>query len=166
MAKKTYKTFHLKGLQILLFDEYGRQIEVTFKAGAQIDSTAKFTTSDEKVQKALESISGFGRDYYLEEVREDNPVDAGKNASEMDGNETETPTVNASKNDSDENASEIDGDETGAVGGVVKVADKSEAIEWLKENYPDKGYTATKLRSKDVFEAACKECGVVFEIAE
>lgn len=45
---------------------------------------------------------------------------------------------------------------------VVPVADKSEAIEWLKEHYPDKGYSATSLRSKSAFEGACRACGVVF----
>lgn len=46
----------------------------------------------------------------------------------------------------------------------IKVADKAEAVEWLKENYPDKGYTGIKLRSKEAFDAACAECGVTFEI--
>ena len=71
MAKKTYKTYHLKGLQVLLFDEWGRPIVVNFKSGVQIDSTAKFSTNDEKVQKALEKSSGFNRDYYLESTREE-----------------------------------------------------------------------------------------------
>ena len=48
----------------------------------------------------------------------------------------------------------------------IKVATKSDAIEWLKEHYPEKEYTAVKLRSKAAFDAACEECGVVFEIAE
>jgi hypothetical protein len=47
----------------------------------------------------------------------------------------------------------------------VDVPDKAAAIEWLKENYPDKGYTTTKLtRSKEEFNNACAECGVVFNI--
>lgn len=46
----------------------------------------------------------------------------------------------------------------------VKVSDKAEAVEWLKEHYPEKGYTGVKLRSKEAFEAACKECGVEFDI--
>ena len=71
MAKKTYKTYHLKGLQVLLFDEWGRTIEVNFKGGVQVDSTAKFSTNDEKVQKALENSRGFGRDFYLESTREE-----------------------------------------------------------------------------------------------
>lgn len=45
---------------------------------------------------------------------------------------------------------------------VVKVADKPDAIEYLKEKYPEKGYTAVNLRTKTAFEAACKECGVEF----
>jgi hypothetical protein len=48
---------------------------------------------------------------------------------------------------------------------TVDVPDKAAAIEWLKENYPDKGYTTTKLtRSKEEFNNACAECGVVFNI--
>lgn len=45
----------------------------------------------------------------------------------------------------------------------VQVADKSDAIEYLKEKYPEKGYTAVKLRTKAAFDAACSECGVEFE---
>ena len=46
--------------------------------------------------------------------------------------------------------------------GRIEVPDKYEAIEWLKEHFPDKKYTATSLRTKTAFEAACKECGVEF----
>ena len=53
-----------------------------------------------------------------------------------------------------------DGDDTD--GGKIKVADKPDAIEYLKERFPEKGYTAVKLRTKTAFEAACKECGVEF----
>lgn len=49
-----------------------------------------------------------------------------------------------------------------AAGGKIKVADKPDAIEWLKEHFPGRGYTATKLRTQTAFEAACKECGVEF----
>lgn len=44
----------------------------------------------------------------------------------------------------------------------VEVADKNEAIEYLKEHFADKNYTATSLRTKAAFDAACKECGVEF----
>lgn len=44
---------------------------------------------------------------------------------------------------------------------TVEVADKNDAIEYLKENY-NPNYTATQLRTKSAFEAACKICGVKF----
>ena len=52
-------------------------------------------------------------------------------------------------------------------GGVetVEVACKADAVEWLKERYPEKGYNGNNLRSKDAFAAACKEHGVEFIIA-
>lgn len=71
MAKKTYRTFTLKGLQLLMNDEDGKRIEVIFRGGIQIDSTARFTTSNDKVQRMLEASSGFGRDYYVESVRDE-----------------------------------------------------------------------------------------------
>lgn len=45
---------------------------------------------------------------------------------------------------------------------TIEVADKAEAVEYLKEHFADKGYTSTSLRTKAAFEAACKECGVEF----
>lgn len=47
---------------------------------------------------------------------------------------------------------------------TIEVADKAEAVEWLKEHYPEKEYTGIKLRSKEAFERACKECNVEFII--
>lgn len=74
MAKKTYRTYNLKGLRLLLKDEAGERVEIRFFGGIQIDSTAKFTTRDEKIQRLLENCSGFGRDYYIESVVEDATV--------------------------------------------------------------------------------------------
>ena len=70
MVKKTYRTFSLKGLQLCLKDGDGKRIEIVFRSGIQIDSTARFTTSDPVVQEMLEKSSGLGRDYYIESVRE------------------------------------------------------------------------------------------------
>lgn len=56
----------------------------------------------------------------------------------------------------------LQGDGDDAYGGKIKVADKNEAIEYLKEHFAEKNYTATSLRTKTAFEAACKECGVEF----
>lgn len=56
----------------------------------------------------------------------------------------------------------LQGDDEDADGSKIKVADKPDAIEYLKERFPEKGYTAVKLRTKTAFDAACKECGVEF----
>lgn len=45
---------------------------------------------------------------------------------------------------------------------TVTVANKMEAVEYLKEHFPGKNYTSFTLRGKAAFEAACKECGVEF----
>lgn len=145
MAKKTYKTYSIKSLQVLLFDGQGRPIEVNFKGGLHIDSTAKFSTNDEKVQNALEKCSGFNRDFYLESVREDKPADAAGSLAP---------------------AKEADDVADGSDWQTVDVADKADAIEWLKEHYPEKGYTGAKLRSREAFVAACTECNVRFVFPE
>lgn len=62
----------------------------------------------------------------------------------------------------DETSQDDGGD---ADGGKIKVADKNEAIEYLKEHFAEKNYTATVLRTNKAFAAACKECGVEFVFA-
>ena len=83
--------------------------------------------------------------------------------------ETVTPTTPAEETPAEEvqptgetqdETLQGDGDDTD--GGKIKVADKNEAIEYLKEHFAEKNYTATSLRTKTAFEAACKECGVEF----
>jgi len=90
MAKKTYRTFFLKGLTMLLTAEDGKRIEVRFRKGIQVDSTAKYVTSDEKVQALMEKSSGFGRDYYVESVVEDKPLNV---------EETPAPVVEEKKDE-------------------------------------------------------------------
>lgn len=141
MADKTYKTYYLKGLQLLLSDGQGGTMEINFRGGCQIDSTARFSTSDEKVQKLLEKCSGFNRDFYLEFVRNDTPAPAKAEA---------------------ENAPAEGGEATGTDIETVQVANKADAIEWLKEHYPEKGYTASKLRTQTALDAACAACNVKF----
>ena len=94
MAKKTYRTFYLNGLNLLLTDEDGKRIEVRFRKGIQVDSTAKYVTSDEKVQALMEKSSGFGRDYYVESVVENNPVAEEEiQAPVVEEKKEETPTL-------------------------------------------------------------------------
>lgn len=83
--------------------------------------------------------------------------------------ETVTPTTPAEEPPAEEaqptgetQDETLQGDGDDADGGKIKVADKNEAIEYLKEHFAEKNYTATSLRTKTAFEAACKECGVEF----
>ena len=76
MSRKTYRTYSLKSLQICLKDEDGKRIEIYFRGGIQIDSTAKFVTTEKDIQDRLEKLSGFGRDYYLESEVDNTPVEA------------------------------------------------------------------------------------------
>lgn len=83
--------------------------------------------------------------------------------------ETVTPTTSAEEPHTEEaqptgetQDETVQGDGENADGGKIKVADKYDAIEYLKEHYAEKNYTATSLRTKTAFEAACKECGIEF----
>lgn len=83
--------------------------------------------------------------------------------------ETVTPTTPAEETPAEEvqptgetQDETLQGDGEDADGGKIKVADKNEAIEYLKEHFAEKNYTATSLRTKTAFEVACKECGVEF----
>ena len=48
---------------------------------------------------------------------------------------------------------------------TIEVGCKADAVEWLKERYPEKGYNGNNLRAKAAFAAACDEAGVQFIIA-
>lgn len=65
MVRKTYKTYRLKSLCIPLTID-GKDVYVVFKGGCTATSTATYSTSDEKIQEALESLLGFGRNYYID----------------------------------------------------------------------------------------------------
>ena len=62
----------------MLKDENGERVEIKFYGGIQVDSTAKFTTKNAKIQELIEKSSGFGRDYYIESVVDDVATDSAK----------------------------------------------------------------------------------------
>lgn len=157
MAKKTYRTFSLKKLYTYVRNEEGEKVPIVFQGGIQVDSTAIFSTTSEMIQKGLESAPGFNRDYYLESEREDNPAVAPEPAPKAEEVAEETSATAA-----EEVAEVSDGDGLQK----VKVADKSEAVEWLKEHYPEEGYTGVKLRTMAAVNEAGKKHGVVFEITD
>lgn len=71
MAKKTYRTFFLKGYQLLLTGKDGRRIEIKFRGGIQVDSTSKYTTANEEIQELMEKTKDFETVFYIESVVDD-----------------------------------------------------------------------------------------------
>lgn len=127
---------------------------------------ATFITNDTLTQTIIENSDEFksGRIRLERTVPLPGEVDKRVIEPKVDGLPVEgEPMVNENHN---ENVTEeVPVEEPAADnGGVqkVSVADKNDAIEWLKEHNPEAGYTASKLRSKEAFDAACKECDVEF----
>lgn len=77
MITKTYRTRELKGYSLHLFIDSDVRTNIAFKRGCTLGSTATFTTSDPKVQEALESLSEFGPVFYIEKqvVVNETPVE-------------------------------------------------------------------------------------------
>lgn len=131
-------------------------MSVRFAGGSQTAygvNPALFTTEDLFTQRFIEMSDEFKngsiRLLRYTEIGVDEPVSAELNkefAKDASVHEGDAETAN-----------------NGCV--EIEVSDKNEAIEYLKEHY-DKGYTATKLRTKSDFEAACMECGVRFVFTE
>lgn len=79
MITKTYRTRVLKGYSLHLFIDSDVRTNITFKRGCTLGSTATYTTSNPKIQEALESLGEFGPVFYIEKqvvVNEDAPVEA------------------------------------------------------------------------------------------
>lgn len=129
------------------------EVSVSFVGGTSSPSGAQpayFMTKDPIVQFVIENSKEYKERFIIlvmsQEVPGEHPRMAmPKNTEPVSGAGTESESAPAEPENSE-----------------VKVADKSEAIEWLKEHFPEKGYTATGLRTVSAFEAACKECGVKF----
>lgn len=75
MIKKTYRTFSLKSYEFEVKDQNGKEFKVAFRGGIYEDSTARFSTAREDIQKAVEERRAFGETYYLEstQIVEDKP---------------------------------------------------------------------------------------------
>lgn len=132
-------------------------MKVSFTGGSATAwgvGSATFTTGDPLTQFVIEHSDKFADGAIrIERVYETSEPAVAR----------ETPAL-ATDQTGEEKQDEGDGEpsDEGENVGVVDVADKSDAIEWLKEHFPERGYTAVKLRTAAAFEAACKECGVVF----
>ena len=80
MIFKTYKTRELKGLSLHLTID-GKFTPISFTRGCTLGSTATYTTSDPKIQEAIEANKSYGFKYYLdreERIGEDEPVEVKK----------------------------------------------------------------------------------------
>lgn len=78
MITKTYRTRELKGYSLHLFIDGDVRTNIVFKRGCTLGSTATYTTSNPKIQEALESLSEFGPTFYIEKqvvVNENAPVE-------------------------------------------------------------------------------------------
>ena len=161
MIRKTYGVSGLMDWTTQIKAGKG-SVSVHFTGGALTAygvTPAKFSTSNPFFQNVIENSEQFqsGRIELIGEMEvadEDRP--AVTNTSE------DIPTKEGEAHKGEKLVNDSQG--AGAVVGECKieVADKSEAIEYLKEHYSDKNYSATGLRTKGAFEAACKECGVEF----
>lgn len=146
-------------------------VNVRFSGGALTAygvTPAKYSTSNPIFQSVIENSDYFksGRIKLLDtmEVPDDAAAKARKKRMSVAKSEkpaTKEATV-APAEAVPADAENDNGIEDGCGLKVVEVADKSDAIEYLKENYPDKGYGAMKLRTKAAFDAACTEHGIKF----
>lgn len=65
MTIKTYRTYELKGYSVFLTID-GKFTQVSFKRGCTLGSTATYTTSDPKIQEALESLRAYKETFFLD----------------------------------------------------------------------------------------------------
>ena len=188
MIRKTYGVSGLMDWTTQIKAGKG-SVSVHFTGGALTAygvTPAKYSTSNPFFQSVIENSNQFksGRIELLGtmEVPDDAATKARKarmaaKAAEKPANEVQSPVtpitpteespaeegqpISETQDETQDETLQGDGDDTD--GGKIKVADKPDAIEYLKERFPEKGYTAVKLRTKTAFEAACKECGVEFD---
>ncbi len=180
MIRKTYGVSGLMDWTTQIKAGKG-SVSVHFTGGALTAygvTPAKYSTSNPFFQSVIENSKQFksGRIELLGtmEVPDDAATKARKarmaaKAAEKPAKEEQSPAPETPAKEvqpTDETQDEtLQGDGEDADGGKIKVADKNEAIEYLKEHFAEKNYTATSLRTKTAFDAACKECGVEFVFA-
>ena len=132
----------------------GTKLNLSFTNGttsAYGVAPATFTTEDEFTQIVIENSDKF-KDGKIKLV----------SAYPIAGSEEPEPAVEEQTTDNGQQTEEA---AAAPEVQVVEVADKAEAVEWLKELNPEKGYTGFKLRGAAAFEAACKENNVEFKFA-
>ena len=159
------------------------EVEVSFSGGTASPSGAQpayFVTKDPITQFIIENSKEYKNGFIILVMQQEAPGEHPRMAVPKPKPAVEHPRMAVPKpKPAVEKASETVADESEPaeepkenaaaveepVPGIpeaITVADKYDAIEYLKEHFPDKNYTSSGLRTKTAFEAACKECGVVF----
>lgn len=139
------------------------EVEVHFTGGTASPSGAQpayFMTKDPIFQFVIENSKEFKDGFIIlvmqQEVPGQHPRMAVPKPKHTEATDSVPAGVSVEVSDANEEAEEADDNLT-----KVEVADKNEAIEYLKEHF-DGSYTATQLRTKTAFEAACKAHGIEF----
>ena len=145
------------------------EVEVSFSGGTASPSGAQpayFVTKDPITQFIIENSKEYKNGFIILVMQQEAPGEhprmavpkpkpAVEKASETVADKSEPAE------EPKENAAAVEEPAPGTPEAIT-VADKYDAIEYLKEHFPDKNYTSSGLRTKTAFEAACKECGVAF----
>lgn len=146
------------------------EVAVAFTGGTASPSGAQpayFMTKDPIVQFVIENSKEYKGGFIIcvmsQEIPGDHPrMAVPKPKTEPKQAEAPAETEAAPEVAAEEQPQQEADDAAGKGGLIIEVADKSEAIEYLKEHFADKNYTATSLRTQTAFKAACEECGVEF----
>lgn len=133
------------------------EVNVSFTGGTASPSGAQpayFMTKDPIVQFVIENSKEFKNGFIALVMSQDIDGDHPRMAKPKAKEEEKVPEEVSPQDAASENPLQ-----------EVLVSDKSDAVAYLKENYPDKRYTSLQLRSKAAFEAACAEHGIKFVFA-
>lgn len=149
------------------------EVAVSFTGGTASPSGAQpayFLTKDPIVQFVIENCKEYKAGFIILVMSQEVPGEHPRMAvpkPKADTTPTQEPSIQDTQGEqegeqpAEEQPRQEAGDAAGK-GSPIEVADKSEAIEYLKEHFADKNYTATSLRTQTAFKAACEECGVEF----
>lgn len=166
MIQKIYGVKDLKDWTVSIRSR-NLSMRVSFTGGANTARgiiPATYSTSDPVKQAIIEKSDYFknGRIFVVQNIEVPDDAEAiarNKRNEKLAMRSNAAPSAKASGTVATVASNpDVDGPDTA----TVKVSDKAEAVEWLKEHYPEKGYTSLKLRGKEAFENACKECNVEF----
>lgn len=152
------KTYGINGLLEWhgILSAGGIKIKVSFTGGTTTGfgvAPATFTTKDDLSQYVIEHSEKFkkGQIFIVRNVE----VKSTAKAVAPPKKQAPLPKVEEPKEEVNEFKEEQSVKK-------VEVVDKSDAVEYLKEHFASKNYSATSLRTKGAFDAACQECGIEF----